>query len=218
MNQRTILDISPKLSIKTGVFPGDTALSRTILLDTAKGDAITLSSLNTTVHVGAHADAPNHYATPQDAGYRDIAAQPLERYLGPCHVLDAAAKRGGRVGVDDVRGLESIRHPRVLIRTGSFPEPDRWNADFAGVTPELVHALADRGVFTIGIDTPSVDTQDSKDMPAHKAVLARDMAIIEGLVLADVAPGEYELIALPLKLEGFDASPVRAVLRPLFQI
>ncbi|MCZ6834539.1 MAG: arylformamidase, partial [Planctomycetota bacterium] len=67
----------------------------------------------------------------------------------------------------------------------------------------------------VGLDTPSVDLQNSKDLPSHARFLANDMAILEGLVLADVPAGLYELIALPLKLMGFDASPVRAVLRSL---
>jgi arylformamidase len=87
------------------------------------------------------------------------------------------------------------------------------NEDFAALSPELVDALDRRRVRLIGIDTPSVDLFDSKDLPAHHACLRCDMAILEGLVLRDVPEGEYELIALPLKLLGFDASPVRAVLR-----
>jgi arylformamidase len=103
--------------------------------------------------------------------------------------------------------------PRLLLATGTFPDPARWNADFAALAPRLVEVLAARGVRLIGIDTPSVDLMDSKDLPAHQAFLRHDMAILEGLVLADVPDGQYELIALPLALEGFDASPVRAVLR-----
>lgn len=88
-----------------------------------------------------------------------------------------------------------------------------FNGDFAALSPELIDWLHQRGVITVGIDTPSVDLFDSKDLPTHKAILRHDMAILEGLVLADVPEGTYELIALPLKLAGFDASPVRAVLR-----
>jgi arylformamidase len=100
-----------------------------------------------------------------------------------------------------------------LLKTGTFPDPERWNTEFAALSVELVEALAAKGVITIGIDTPSVDLQESKDLPAHKAILKAGIAILEGLVLRDVVAGEYELIALPLRLEGFDASPVRAVLR-----
>jgi arylformamidase len=103
----------------------------------------------------------------------------------------------------------------VLLVTGTFPDPRHWNEDFAALEPDLVDALHALGVRLVGIDTPSVDLFSSKDLPAHKRFLAHDMAILEGLVLKDVPQGLYELIALPLKLEGFDASPVRAVLRTL---
>jgi arylformamidase len=121
-----------------------------------------------------------------------------------------------RVGVAQLETpLDAIRQPRVLIRTGTFPDFTAWNSDFAGLEPALVDALADRGVLLVGVDTPSVDVQESKDLAAHQRFLARNVSIIEGLRLDHVVPGEYELIALPLPLVGFDASPVRAVLRSL---
>ncbi len=195
------------------VWPGDTPPTREVLLDTARGDNITLSTLRATVHLGAHADGPNHYAPPPAPG---VGERPLRHYLGPCHVLDAPVPGSHRVTPADLRaGLDRITHPRVLIRTGTFPNHETWNQDFAALSVELVDALASRGVITIGIDTPSVDLIDSKDLPAHHAIHRHDIAILEGLDLADVHPGDYELIALPLKLINFDASPVRAVLRPL---
>ena len=105
--------------------------------------------------------------------------------------------------------------PRVLFATGTYPDPQNWNADFAALSVELIDFLHERGVITVGIDTPSVDLFESKDLPAHKAILRHNMAILEGLVLKDVPEGTYELIALPLPLVGFDASPVRAVLRTI---
>jgi kynurenine 3-monooxygenase len=205
-----LIDITPLVSPRLAVWPGDTPPTREVLCDLSKGDTVTLSTLRATVHLGAHADGPNHYGL----GGRDIAQQPLERYIGPCHVIDAKVQRGSRVGVSDLATpLAEIRHPRVLIKTGTFPDPELWNTDFAALSVELIEALVGRGVRTVGIDTPSVDLQESKDLPAHKAILKHDMAILEGLALGDVPPGEYELIAPPLKLGGFDASPVRAVLR-----
>lgn len=207
-----LIDITPIVSPRLAVWPGDTLPTREVLCDLAKGDTVTLSTLRATVHLGAHADGPSHYGL----GARDIAQQPLERYIGPCHVIEAKVPRGSRVGVSDLATpLANIRHPCVLIKTGTFPDPERWNTDFAGLSVELIEALAGRGVRTVGIDTPSVDLQESKDLPAHKAILKHDMAILEGLALRDVPAGEYELIAAPLRLEGFDASPVRAVLRRL---
>ncbi len=205
-----LYDITPAVTARLGVWPGDTPLSREVLCDLEKGSNVTLSTMRGTVHLGAHADGPNHYGK----GAPGIGERGLRYYIGACRVVEARVSRGQRVlPADIVGGLEQIHEPRVLLRTGTFPDAEAWNADFAALSVELIEALASRGVITIGIDTPSVDLQDSKDLPAHHAMLRHDMAILEGLVLSDVPPGTYELIALPLKLMGFDASPVRAVLR-----
>lgn len=210
-----IYDITPAITDRTQVWPGDTPFSREMVCDMAKGANITLSAIRSTVHLGAHADGPNHYSHPG----RGVGEQKLEYYLGPCVLIDADVPRGQRVGVDHLRlparGKGTITQPRVLIRTGTFPDFTAWNSDFAAIDPALVDWLASQGVITIGIDTPSVDLQDSKDLPAHKAIARHDIAILEGLALAGVPAGVYELIALPLKLMGVDASPVRAVLRTL---
>ena len=108
-----------------------------------------------------------------------------------------------------------ITEERILLCTNTYPDPNRFQTDFAALAPALVDHLHERGVRLIGIDTPSVDLFDSQDLPAHRRFLACDMAILEGLVLAHVPPGRYELVALPLRLVGFDASPVRAILRTL---
>lgn len=204
-----IHDITPPITPKLAVWPGDTAPSRRVLCDMKAGANITLSTLHSTVHLGAHADGPNHYAEPAPG----IGERDLDHYIGPCHVVEARVERGQRVGWNDVRWPADLRHARVLIRTGTFPDPETFNTDFAALDPALVDTLAARGVKTIGIDTPSVDLFESKDLPAHKAFLKHDVAILEGLVLHAVPDGEYELIALPLRLMGFDASPVRAILR-----
>lgn len=202
-----IYDISPPISERLGVWPGDTPPSREVLCDLKRGDTITLSSLHATVHLGAHADAPSHYG----AGAPAIDARSLDYYLGPCQVVRVGVGRSHRIGIGDLH--VPIRAPRVLFATGTFPDPDDFNKDFAALEPELVEDLHRRGVRLIGIDTPSVDLFDSKDLPAHKTFLRLDMAILEGLVLEGVPEVVYELIALPLKLVGFDASPVRAILR-----
>ncbi len=204
------IDISPPLSPTINVWPGDTPFSREVLCDIKQGSNITLSALRSTVHLGAHADGANHYAL--DA--KPIDEMPIDRYIGLCRVVDVLVKRGERVHPDQVLGgLEQIRESRVLVRTGTFPNFENWNPDFAALSVELVDALAARGVTTIGIDTPSVDLQNSKDLPAHLAILKHDIAILEGLALGGIANGLYELYATPLRLVGFDASPVRALLR-----
>lgn len=209
MTKQRIWDISPPITDALKVWPGDTPPSREVLMDMKRGDSLTLSTLRTTVHVGAHADGPNHCG----ADAPGIDARPLDDYLGPCQVVSARATAGERVRRADIDA--SITRPRVLIRTGTHPDPTRENTEFAALDPDLVEAMHAEGVRTIGIDTPSVDLFTSVDLESHNVFLARDMAILEGLVLTDVPDGEYELIALPLRLIGFDASPVRAVLREL---
>lgn len=202
-----IYDLTPTIHAGLAVWPGDTPVSREVLLDMARGDNITLSTLRATVHLGAHADAPSHYGV----GAATIEQRALDYYLGPCEVMRVDVPRGARITPAMLPG--PARAERLLLATGTFPDPQRWNADFAALAPELVDHLHRQGVRLAGIDTPSVDLFDSKDLPAHQRFLANDMAILEGLVLRDVPPAVYELIALPLKLAGFDASPVRAVLR-----
>jgi len=205
-----LIDISPPVDAHIGVWPGDTPYVRRLNLDMNDGANLTLSEINTTVHVGAHTDAPSHYVATGD----DIASRRLDFYLGRCNVLHVAVDRGRRIMPADLAGRQ-LSAPRLLLRTGTFPDHRNWNNDFASLSPELVEFLHKRGVITIGIDTPSVDPFDSKELEAHQAFARNDMAIIEGIVLDTVDEGEYELIALPLRLIGADASPVRAVLRTL---
>jgi len=206
-----LYDISPPLTPKLAVWPGDTPLSREMLMEIEKGDSVTLSTLRATVHLGAHADGPNHYGPARIAS--SIDQRDLDFYLGPCQVMHIDVARGTRVAISNLKS--PIKAGRLLLATGTFPDPQRWNDDFAALEPDLVDHLHEEGVMLIGIDTPSVDLLDSKDLPSHARFLANDMAILEGLVLTDVPDGLYELIALPLRLVGFDASPVRAVLRTL---
>lgn len=210
-----IIDITPVVSPRLAVFPGDTPFSRDVLMDLSRGDHITLSTIRGTVHLGAHADAASHYARDGET----IERMPLELYLGPCRVIRAGGARPcaispRRIGTADLAGAP-IDSPRILIATGTFADPHGWSSDFAGLEPALIDELADRGVRLVGVDTPSVDTAESKDLPAHARCRERGVAIVEGLRLDGVEPGRYEFIGLPLALEGCDGSPIRAVLRPL---
>jgi arylformamidase len=204
-----IYDISPPISDALSVWPGDTPPRREVLLDLERGDSVTLSTLHATVHLGAHADAPSHYKTFAPS----IDQRPLDFYLGKCQVIAVAVPRGGLIGPGHLPG--PILAERVLLATATFPDPNRFTRDFAALEPALVEHLHASGVRLVGVDTPSVDPFDSKDLPAHQAFCQYDMAILEWLVLDGVPDGLYELIALPLKLTGFDASPVRAILRSL---
>ena len=202
-------DISPPVSERAAVFPGDTPYRRESLMDWSDGNHLALGTVHTTLHVGAHADAPLHY-------HRDgapIDAVDPRRYIGPCQVLSVRIGPGERI-LPSHLGDAAITAPRVLFETGSFPDPDTWRDDFNALSPELIHHLADREVRLVGIDTPSVDPAASKALESHQALHARGVAVLEGLVLSHVDPGSYFLVAPPLKLVGADASPVRALLLP----
>lgn len=203
-----IIDITPRIGPALAVFPGDVKFQRHVAMDMRRGDHLTLSSITATLHLGAHADAPNHY----HADGTDIAQRDLSYYIGRCqvvHFLDLP--KNGRV-TRDQWGDRKVEAPRVLFRTSSFPDPNHWEPGFASICPDLVQTLAMQGVRLIGIDTPSIDPGESKKMESHHVIRSHDMAILEGLVLDHVSEGMYSLIALPLPIEGGDASPVRAVL------
>jgi arylformamidase len=204
-----LYDISPRVSPALAVWPGDTPPSREVLLDMAKGDNLTLSTLRATVHLGAHVDAPSHYGR----NGRSIEGVELTRYVGVCQVMHVDVDPGVRFTEKALRG--AIAAPRVLFATGTYPEPTLFTENFAAPSPSVIDVLSAKGVVLVGVDTPSVDLFESKDLPTHHACLRNDVAILEGLVLDEVPDGVYELIALPLKLVGFDASPVRAVLRAM---
>ena len=200
------IDISPLICPEVAVWPGDTEFRRDVALDMESGDNLTLSSITTTVHIGAHCDAPNHYAK----GGASIAERNLEPYYGPCQVISVEIGRGERILPEHIK--VPIQAPRILLKTLTFPDPNHFNEDFASLSPELVNSLFGQGVQLVGLDTPSVDLCSDKALLSHNAIAKCDMSILEGVVLNDVEDGIYTLIALPLKLDKADASPVRAVL------
>jgi arylformamidase len=203
-------DISPPLAAGIPTWPGDTryAMERTWQLSDAC--PVNVSKLTMSSHTGAHADAPLHY----DADGLDAASLPLETYLGACRVVEVSGARGA-VTPSDLGDALSDVPPRVLLRTRAAPAAALWDSDFTAIAAATIDALAAAGVRLIGIDTPSIDPETSKTLDAHHRVRHHAMAILEGLDLHGVPPGDYELIALPLKLVDVDASPVRAVLRSL---
>lgn len=201
-------DISPEISAETAVFPGDTQFSRQLNMSFDDKNHLDLSQITTTVHIGAHTDAPSHY----DAKGESIDQRNLLLYMGPCQIISINKKAGERILPEDLK--TEILTPRVLFKTNSFPDPNKWNDDFNSLSPELIKILAEKGVRLVGLDTPSVDPADDKSLSSHKAIHENDMAILEGVILSDVPDGFYNLIALPLKIKNADASPVRAILIP----
>jgi len=209
MHAPTIWDISPTISASIPVWPGDTPFAASPTWEIRDGCPVHVSRITMTTHLGAHTDAPSHY----DPTGLAIDAVGLAPYLGPCRVIHCIGAR--TVVPRDIEGQLDGTPPRVLLRTYATAPQDAWDPDFAAIAPETIALLASKGVILVGTDAASLDPQDSKSLDAHHAVRRHGLAILEGVVLDAVPRGDYELIALPLKLAGMDASPVRAILRAL---
>ena len=207
---KRIWDISPPVQDGTPVFPGDTPYRQRWAAQIAPGCPVNVSEITLSPHVGAHADAPLHY----DPAGRTSGQLDLEPYLGCCRVIHAIGK-GPLVTWEQLAHALAGLPPRVLVRTYERAPIDRWDPQLASFAAATIERLADHGVTLVGIDTASIDPAESKDLPSHQAIRRRNLRVLENLVLDDVPEGDYELIALPLKLMTADASPVRAILREL---
>ena len=204
---KKLWDISPPIAADSPLFPGDTAYSQQWTASIAPGCPVNLSAITMSPHIGAHADAPLHYGV--DAA--TIGQVSLDPYLGPCRVIHAI-DCGPLVRPEHLAHAATDLPPRVLVRT-CIKAPTQWSPEFSAFAPETIAWLAAMNVRLVGIDSQSVDPADSKTLDSHHLLLHHDLRVLENLVLDDVPAGDYELIALPLKLMTADASPVRAVLR-----
>lgn len=207
---KRIWDISPPVAPGSPVFPGDTPYEQQWSATLAPGCPVNVSRIALSPHVGAHADAPLHY----DAQGVSIGNVDLEPYLGPCRVIHAIG-RGPLVQWQHLRHAMRELPPRVLVRTYDRMPVNRWDPQLAAYAPEAIEKLAALGVKLVGIDTASIDPAESKTLDSHQVIRRLGLRVLENLMLDDVPEGDYELIALPLKLMTADASPVRAVLRQL---
>ncbi len=203
-----IWDISPAVDPHSAVFPGDTAYSQRLHFAIGPDCPVNVNAITLSPHTGAHADAPLHYA----AGGAAAGALDLAPYLGPCRVIHCLGG-GALVEPGQLAHAMADLPARVLVRT-RLVATQCWD-DFSAYSPQTLALLASLGVRLVGIDTPSVDPGTSAALPSHHTLLRHDMRVLENLVLDDVPEGDYELIALPLKLMQADASPVRAILRSL---
>ncbi len=208
--KNTWIDISPTIHSKLAVWPGDIAFKRNPSMETSKGAHMTLSSLETTVHLGTHTDSPVHFEK-DGVGIESVE---LSKYIGTVQIIEVPKKLNGVILVSDL-DRPAIRADRVLFKTGSSPVPTQFNEDFMSLSKELVEFLGKKNVKLVGIDTPSIDPFSSKELPAHHETTVWNMGILEGVVLEKVKPGIYFMSALPLKIEGADASPVRVALKPI---
>ena len=207
---KRIWDISPPVYEGAPVFPGDTPYRQRWAARIGPGCPVNVSEIGLSPHVGAHADAPLHY-DPEGATIGDVDLAP---YLGRCRVIHAIAK-GPLIEWAHLEHALADLPARVLVRTYARAPVDHWDGALAAYAPATIERLAALGVTLVGIDTASIDPADSKTLDSHQVIRRLDLRVLENLVLDAVPEGDYELIALPLKLVSADASPVRAILRSL---
>jgi arylformamidase len=203
-----LYDVSVAVRVGTPEWPGDAPFGCGWTARIADGASVNLSSISGSPHVGTHADAPLHVHD----GWAASDALPLAAFLGEALVLDVSASDAGplSLGADDPRlaGIE-----RLLLRTGRTIATGRFPDAWPVLTTSAAAAMARGGVRLVGVDAPSVDERESKSLDVHRALFAGGAYVLENLDLRDVPEGRYELIALPQRLVGLDAAPVRAILR-----
>jgi arylformamidase len=202
-----IHDISRPIHTGMPVWPGDTPAEFTFSNTKAKGYSANVGRLRLSLHCGTHADAPYHY---NDVGLK-IDAVPPETYVGPARVVDIRGHATITTALLSAHDFSAT--PRVLFKSDTWTDFTVFPQDWPLMTSDVPAWLAARGVKLVGLDVPSVDHITSKDLSIHHACDAAGLVILENLDLRAIAPGVYELIALPLRIQGGDGSPVRAVLR-----
>ncbi len=207
---KKLWDISPPVDASSPVFPGDTPYTQTWAATLTDACPVNVSAISLSPHVGAHADAPLHY-DPQGAA---VGALDLAPFLGRCRVIHAM-DAGPLITLAHLQHALADVPERVLVRTYRQCPLTQFDTQLTAFHPDTVQHLADLGVKLLGTDSASIDPADSKALPSHQAIRERGLRVLENLLLDDVPEGDYELIALPLKLMTADASPVRAVLREL---
>ena len=206
-----IFDITRPITPSLAVWPGDTPYSTEYLVRMDAGGSVNLSTITFSGHCGTHTDAHFHY----DPQGKRLAEMSLDAYIGPATVVDLrdVLPDGGPILPEHLAGVDLQRVRRLLVKSKASAVPDDcWDENFVYLAPATAQLLVDAGLRLFGTDAPSVDPQESKTLPSHKTLHRGNIAILEILQLGDVTPGEYELIALPLKTDN-DGAPVRAVLR-----
>jgi arylformamidase len=201
-----IIDISQPLRRGIPVWPGDQRFEPNWSARIDEGSSVNVGALTLSLHTGTHADAPLHVKN----AAKSIDEMALQAYIGPAVVVEALGT--GAIGEEVLDGISLRETPRLLLKTRSVPPPATWSSEFAHLSVELAERLAAHGALLVGLDTPSVDPVDSKDLRAHHALFNAGVANLENLRLDHVDPGRYFLAAAPLLVEGMDGGPVRAVL------
>ncbi len=207
------IDISVPLFTGMVVWPDDPPVSIEQVQSQAKGDLTNTSLLAMSAHTGTHVDAPYHYVA---SGAR-IDAMPPDATIGPARVIEMTHERFITAG--DLEDKDLQRGERILFKTRNsaraWQRPTVFDDQYVYISVEAARVLVQADVRTVGVDYLSVGGLSEDGVETHKALLKAGIWIIEGLHLAAVAPGRFELVCLPLLIRGGDGAPARAMLRPL---
>jgi arylformamidase len=210
-----IWDISRTLSNDLAEWPGDEPCRFRLTKEKAKGESVNLGAISMSVHNGTHADARFHFETSGES----IENASLEIYLGRATVVDLAqtfldSKERHLITIEDLRphAEQIAATSRLLVKTARWSDSTVFPDEIPVIAADVPAWLQKNGVRLLGLDLPSVDEIDSKSLQNHRALARAGIAIIESLDLSEVAPGIYQLAALPLKIAGGDGAPTRAVL------
>jgi len=203
----TIIDISRKLEIGMPSWPGDTPFSYEVSWSKEESGSVNVGKLTMSIHMGTHIDAPFHF----DNDGKRTYDMDLSVYIGPAYVVDLSGK--DKITRSDLEGLPIDGIERLLIKTNSWKDSTVFPETIPYLDADVSEFLAEKGIVLIGVDVPSVDPLDSKELAAHHSLHANGVHILEAVNLEHVEEGVYELIALPLAIVEGDGSPVRAILR-----
>lgn len=215
--ERRLYDISVTVNRDTPEWPGDTAFSSTWSTTISNGATVNVSAMTSSAHVGTHADAPLHVHD----GWPGSHELQLDAFFGRAIVVDVPESSGEitlaalSARVPGNFSERVGRAPRMLLKTGSTIASGHFPTEWPALSEECARALLGRGLRLLGVDCPSVDARESKNLPVHHMLFSGNACLLENLDLRRVPAGDYELIAFPLKLMGMDAAPVRAVLRAI---
>jgi arylformamidase len=205
-----IFDISRPLFNGLAPWPGDTAFQYELKWKMAEGATVNVGAVTMGVHNGSHADAPFHF----EQGAETIDRMPLETYLGEAVVIDLTEKfetdRSRQITIGDLDS--SADAPRLLLKTGVWRDPKTFPEWIPVIASDVAEWLGKRNVKLLGLDLPSVDSVDAKVLVNHHALAAAGIAIVESLDLSEISAGIYHFSALPLRITGGEAAPVRAIL------
>jgi arylformamidase len=206
-NHNNWIDISQPLTNKLAHWPGDTPFSYEVSYTKEQTGSVNIGKISTSVHIGTHVDAPFHFIN-DGKGILDLD---INLFIGECRMIDVAS--ASKIDQETLKNFDLEGVTRLLIRTALPNNPNLFPEKIPYITRCAASYLKEKGIKLIGVDVPSVDQLDSKELEGHHALYEHGIQILENVMLDHIEPGDYELIALPLAIQGADGSPVRAVVR-----